>query len=194
MLQRLDHETRDFHGEIDARWLDLLGSDVERGQYLNQLALTYGFEAPFESALSYTPNLVVPDRRERTRSGLIVQDLLALGYSAHRIADLQQCTVAPFRDPAEALGWKYVIERPTQLHGAVKRNIVLRVPDIAGATSYLSSCDGVAAERWQQLGMILDNVEARHGAGDRIIEAARAAFTCLHRWYTQRPTPVQESA
>jgi heme oxygenase (biliverdin-IX-beta and delta-forming) len=120
MLARLDMETRDQHAEVDGYWLDLMASAVTREQYKTLLMRIYGFEAPIECALAYTPHLVVADRRERTRSGLVVQDLLALGITPGKVTALPQCpAIASFADPAEALGWKYVIERPTQLHSAI---------------------------------------------------------------------------
>lgn len=189
ILTKLDVETRPYHAAIDAKWLDLMASGVTRQQYKEQLARVYGFEAPIESALAYTPNLVVPDRRERTRSGLIAQDLLALGVSPAMVTALPQCReVNQFKNPVEALGWKYVVERPTQLHSAIKRNIVARVADSAHACSYLSACDGVAPARWQQLGMLLDEVAQKHRAESDIIEAARAAFACMAKWYSKERT------
>lgn len=183
MLNRLDMETRDFHGEIDGYWLDLMASGVTREQYKAHLVRVYGFEAPVESALAYTPHLIIADRREHSRSGLIVQDLLALGVRPGKIAALAQCDdIVAFADPEEALGWKYVLERPTQLHGAIKRNLVTRVPDLANACAYLSAHDGIAAARWQQLGVLLDEVARRPGAGDKIVRAGRAAFAAMTTW------------
>ena len=184
MLNRLDMETRDHHAATDSFWLDLMASGVTREQYKAHLVRVYGFEGPVESAIAYTPQLIIADRRDHARSGLIVQDLLALGVSPGRIAALPQCRdVAPFADPEEALGWKYVIERPTQLHSAIKRNIVSRVADIANACSYLSAHDGIAAARWQQFGLLLDDVARRPDATNKIIHAARAAFTAMTAWF-----------
>ena len=184
MLTRLDMETRDRHAEVDGYWLDLMASGVTREQYKGVLVRIYGFEAPIESALVYTPHLVVADRRERMRSGLIVQDLLALGITPSKIAALPQCpAVGAFADPEEALGWKYVIERPTQLHSAIKRNILGRIADVANACAYLSACDGIAAARWQQFGVLLDDVARRPHSGDRIISAAKQAFAAMSEWF-----------
>jgi heme oxygenase len=181
---QLDADTRDLQVAVDARWLDLMSGSVTRDHYRRHLACTYGFEAPFESALAYTPNLLVPDRRERTRSGLIAQDLLALGMSAPNITKLPQCDgIGTFSSAAEALGWKYVLERPTQLHSAIKRNLLGRFPEMTDALSYLSATDGVAGARWQQLGMILDDVAARLNAAAAIIAAARTAFARMGAWY-----------
>ncbi|HEY5950614.1 MAG TPA: biliverdin-producing heme oxygenase [Kofleriaceae bacterium] len=189
MLNRLDMETREQHAEVDGYWLDLMASGVTREQYKGLLVRIYGFEAPVESALVYTPNLVIADRRERMRSGLIAQDLLALGISPGKIAALPQCCgIEPFADPAEALGWKYVIERPTQLHSAIKRNILTRLDDIANACSYLSACDGIAAGRWQQFGLLLDDLARRPHAADRVVGAAKAAFTAMSDWFKCEPS------
>jgi heme oxygenase len=189
MLNRLDMETRDLHADVDGYWLDLMASGVTRDSYRSALVRVYGFEAPFETALAYTPHLIIADRRERMRSGLIAQDLLALGMSAGRIAALPQCSsVGPFADPAEALGWKYVIDRPTQLHSAIKRNILARVDDSANACAYLSACDGIAAARWQQFGLLLDDVARRPGATERLVGGAKRAFEAMADWF-RRTTP-----
>src|SRR5262245_46107069 len=125
MLTRLDLQTRAYHASVDACWLDLLEPGVTRDQYRRQMIRVYGFEAPLESALAYTPHLVIADRRERHRSGLIAQDLLALGVKPSSITALAQCSwIEPFADPTEALGWKYVAERHTQLHSAIMRNLI----------------------------------------------------------------------
>jgi heme oxygenase len=186
MLHRLDKETRDLHADVDGFWLDLMAAGVTREQYKTVLVRIYGFEAPIESALAYTPHLVVADRRERMRSGLIVQDLLALGITPGRITALPQCpAIGAFADPEEALGWKYVIERPTQLHSAIKRNIVGRIADVANACSYLSAYDGIAPARWQQFGILLDDVARRPNASERLVSAAKHAFGAMREWFSR---------
>jgi heme oxygenase len=186
MLNLLDMETRDFHAETDAYWLDLMASGVTRELYCTHLCRVYGFESSLESGMAYTPNLIIADRRDHARSGLIVQDLMALGMSPQRAASLPQCCdVGPFRDPEEALGWKYVSERPTQLFSAIKRNVVARIPDVAHAVAYLSSFDGIAAARWQQFGLLLDDVARRPEATAKIVTAAKDAFAAINRWYRE---------
>lgn len=185
MLTRLDVETRDLHAGVDGYWLDLMASGVTRERYRSQLVRTYGFEAALESALIMTPNLVLADRLDRTRSGLIAQDLLALGVTPGRMTALPQASIVSFDDPIEALGWKYVAERPTQLHSAIKRNIVQRVPRSANALAYLSAYDGVAAARWQSLGMLLDHIAQRPLAGERLVRAAKAAFCTMGKWFRE---------
>src|SRR5678815_3980647 len=117
MLARLDAETRAYHVSADGLWRDLMEGSSTPATYMHHLVRVYGFEAPLEAALAYTPGLAsVIDVRGRVRSGLTVRDLLALGISAARIAELPQCMLAPFATVAEALGWMYVSERSSVLH------------------------------------------------------------------------------
>jgi heme oxygenase len=187
MLARLDAATREYHRAVDEHWLDLMASGVTKDRYKQHLIKVYGFEAPLESALAYTPNLVVADRMDRTRSGLIAQDLLALGVSPAKVTALPHCKVGTFADPAEALGWKYVIERPTQLHASIKKNLIAQLEESANACAYLSAYGNSAAARWQQLGALLDEVSTRPNAGDRITTSAQAAFAQMVSWYQKPP-------
>jgi heme oxygenase len=183
MLARLDAATRESHAELDAYWLDLMAQGVTIDRYQEQLARVYGFEAPLESAVAYTPNFVVADRRDLTRSGLIVQDLIALGMKPAAASRLPQClAISPFHDANEALGWWYVSERQSQLYNGIKRHLVSRLPQLAHACSFLSSYDGVAAARWQQLGAVLDAQAWKHGH-EPFVTAAKTAFECAQRWF-----------
>lgn len=182
-MARLDAATRNHHAEVDGYWLDLLAQGVTREHYQTQLVRLYGFEAPLEGALAYTPGFSVADRRDLTRSGLIVQDLIAMGMRPAAASRLPSCAeIAPFRDPIEALGWWYVSERGSQLYSSVKRHLVSRLPEVAKACAFLSSYDGIAAARWQQLGVVLDQQAWKHGH-EGLVAAANAAFDCAKRWF-----------
>ena len=183
MLARLDAATRSHHAEVDGYWLDLMAQGVRREQYEAHLVRLYGFEAPLEGALAYTPGFTFADRRDLTRSGLVVQDLIAMGMRPATASRLPQCAeIAPFHDAIEALGWWYVSERGSQLYNSVKRHLVARLPELAKACAFLSSYDGIAAARWQQLGVVLDQHSSKHGH-DGLVAAANAAFDCAKRWF-----------
>src|ERR1044071_5877188 len=78
-LIRLNLATRQYHTRADAGWLDLRRPSVVKQDYVEQLIKVYGFEAPLESALRYTPGVQpLVDLRARMRAGLIVQDLVRL--------------------------------------------------------------------------------------------------------------------
>jgi heme oxygenase len=188
MLMRLNMETRALHPEADYPWLELMSLDTSRGRYADQLVATYGFEAPVEAAFALTPQLAeVIQLRQRARSGLIVEDLLSLGLTPARIARLPQCRqVVPFRDPAEALGWMFVLERATLLHDTVRTNAAVRMPTVS-AWTYLSAYSGVAAQRWQDFGRALDDYAVTSAASEHVVAAARAAFACQRDWFATDP-------
>lgn len=187
VLLRLDRETRPLHPETDFPWLELMAFDVSRVRYVDQLIATYGFEAPVEAALALTPKLgEVIDVRPRARSGFIVEDLLELGLTPAKIARLPQCRVAPFRDPGEALGWLYVIERATLLYDSIRTHVAARVP-LIGTQRYLSAYHGIASLHWQDLGRALDAYAITAPAAAHIVNAARAGFLALRGWYASGP-------
>lgn len=183
-LLRLNLETQSHHAAADELWAPLLAPHVTKWQYLARLAVVYGFEAPLEAALAYTPNLrLAIDIRSRIRAGLVAQDLIALGLSAGEVAGLPQCfPMAPFGSPLEALGWLYVSERTTLQHDAVRQNVVGKLPDTATATAYLSVYDGIVGLRWQELGAAFDRFVRTERALDEVIAGAYAGFRCLANW------------
>lgn len=183
LLTRLDSETRSQHASADEGWRLMLNDTVRRADYVRQLVLTYGFEAPYESACAYTPGLVqVIELRGRWRAGLLAQDLLALDLSAERLTSLRCAYVAPFYDAAEALAWMYVVERATLMHSLVRAHLVSKMPELAQACAYLRAYDGLASVRWQQLGRALDQVATTSAVIDRMIKAAQAALAAHHEW------------
>jgi len=160
-------------------------------RYLKHLVKIYGFEAPLEAAFRYTPGFSgLIDLRARNRSGLLVQDLLRLGMSASRLADLPQ-RFTTFASAADALGWMYVIERATLLHGGVRRYLLQRLPELATATSYLAAYDGEAGLRWNELGNALDAVAQSPTVTHQIMRAANQALRALGDWFDPEPVAAR---
>ncbi len=183
MLTRLNLETRSLHPDADALWVELLSLEPTAADYCRTLVAAYGFEAPVEAALALTRGVSsVLSLRARARSGMIVQDLLTLGFTPSRIARLPQCCqIVPFRDVPEALGWMYVCERATLLHETVKRHLQAALPSLH-AWTYLSAYAGQTGLRWQELGQALDHVAQTQDIEDQIIAAARDAFATQRHW------------
>jgi heme oxygenase len=181
MLARLDVETRAYHGGADSVWRSLMEGTATPATYMHQLSRVYGFEAPLEAALAYTPGLSsVIDIRGRVRSGLIVRDLLALGISAAKITELPQCMIAPFATEAEALGWLYVVERAALLHEPVRRYLVARFPQLMGATSYLAAATEV---RWIDYADTLEPYVQTRALQQQVVSGARDGFRCALEWF-----------
>jgi heme oxygenase len=184
MLARLEVETRPYHASADGLWRDLMEGTVTPATYMHHLVRVYGFEAPLEAALAYTPGLpCVIDVRSRVRSGLIARDLLELGISAAKITELPQSMIAPFANVAEALGWMYVSERSSLLHEPVRRYLVARFPHLEGAMSYLGAA---GAERWREFVDALEPYVRTRALQQQVANAARDAFRCALDWFRGR--------
>lgn len=180
---QLNMATRTHHVEADTPWLDLMVPTIGKHDYLKHLLKVYGFEAPLEAAFRYTPGLsALVDLRARMRSGFIAQDLMRLGMSAARLADSPQ-RFTTFASPAEALGWMYVIERSTLLHGGVRRYVTRHVPDASEATSYLAAYDGATGIRWSELGSAFDAISPSPTITRQIVRAANSGFRALCDWF-----------
>jgi heme oxygenase len=186
MLARLEVETRPYHASADGLWRDLMEGTVTPATYMHHLVRVYGFEAPLEAALAYTPGLAcVIDVRSRVRSGLIARDLLELGISAAKITELPQSMIAPFANVVEALGWMYVSERSSMLHEPVRRYLVARFPHLEGAMSYLGAA---GAERWDEFAEALEPYVRTRALQQQVANVARDAFRCALDWFRGRET------
>jgi len=197
LLVRLDVETRAFHAEAEAPWLELVAAHrhVGRYDYVEQLVAAYGFDAPLEAALAYTPHLAAfVDVGARFRSGLITQDLMTLGLTPSAVAGLRQMMIAPFASVAEAMGWLYVHQRATLLFESLRDALVERVPEVAAATSALCIHAGKTAAMWDALGPPLDHVARTTAIEDRVVYAAHDAFRSLVTWHRRPSVTARASA
>jgi heme oxygenase len=177
---RLNVETRCFHAAADAPWLDLIapGHRPTRLEYLQQLVAAYGFDAPLEAALAYTPHIDgFIDLHRRFRSGMLAADMIALGVKPGEVAELRQCMIAPFASVAEAFGWLYVHERATLLFAGVCAELTARLPDVGHATSALCT-----HQRLDSFAEALDRVARVPAIEDRIVSGALDAFRTLQVW------------
>ena len=183
-LAYLERDTASFHADADRCWRHLLESnEATREDYAKQLCVTYGFEAPFEAACAYTPGLShVIELRGRSRAGLIAQDLLTLGWVPTQITAMHTRSLAPFQDPAEALAWMYVVERPTLRFDEIRYHLASRFTDLVRATLYLSAYEHQTSRRWSELGTALDRLCTSDKARERVSAAAADAFEMLITW------------
>ncbi len=185
-LVRLNVDTRAFHAETDGPWLELVvtSTNPTRLDYVAHLVSCYGFDAPLEAALQYTPHLSsFIDLHPRYRSGFICEDLLNLGVPPSAIASIEQVMIAPFASVAEALGWLYVHQRSTLLHESVRAELLERMPELSFATTYLRRNAGRIGILWDELGAAMDKVARTEHIEDRIVSAALDASRAAIHWY-----------
>ena len=189
MLARLGRETQSHHAEADSD-LDryLFGATTTVDDYRSYLVRIYGFVAPFEHAITSTPQLEeVVDMRARIKTPLLLHDLYALGMSDDEIANIPLCMNVPsFRGAAAALGWMYVVERPVLASAVIRRHLQTRLPgEMACASAFLGCYAGHVGKMWRALGTAIDKVAITPAIADRIVSCAHDAFRTQHRWRLQ---------
>jgi heme oxygenase len=190
MLSRLTVETAVHHATADADRSSLLEApSVE--SYRHYLATIYGFEARLEAPFVQTPGFTIKFLQERLKAGRLAADLLALGLGPAEYALLARAfAIARFESVAPALGWMYVVERSTLQHPAILERLQPILPEQLNAAAYLTSYDGTTADRWRELGEVLDQTAYTSEVGDRIVAAAHEAFARQHQWFvTARSAP-----
>ncbi|MBA3460614.1 MAG: biliverdin-producing heme oxygenase [Deltaproteobacteria bacterium] len=183
MLARLKRETQALRASADEGRLEPLHTTATVASYATYLSRIYGFEAPIEAAFLGTRDLAhVVDLRWRPQVRLLKSDLMALG-----IVDptrLPTTSVPRFATVAEALGWMYVSEQNTILHGQLHRHFARWIPDeLVAAGCYLVGVERVAGTRLDDLGSILDLYATRPEIATKIVDAACTAFRRQRLWF-----------
>lgn len=162
-----------------------------RDRYGELLAQIYAFEAPIEAALLAQPDIDRELVRGHIKCHRLADDLAQLRISARELAPVERLQLA---DGAEALGWLYVLDRNTLLHGLVLRYLVDLAPEVVhGAGRYLSAFEGRAGRMQRELSDALEAAAARPGTAERIVSAANEAFRAQRQWY-RAPLPVKRAA
>jgi heme oxygenase len=183
MMIRLALETKSHHAAADADRLALL-EDATPERYRTFLKSVYCFETRYESALVRAPDVDPRLIRARSKAHHLRDDLYALGVHEDDLAAMQP-VIPPFRSEAEALGWVYVVERNTLLHGLLRRALWRAMPTtIDRAGSYLGAYGNAPGSHYRDLGADLDGA-ARRAIPSQMIEAANAAFACQRLWFAR---------
>ena len=189
VLARLNEETQIHHTEAD---LDvdkyLFCPNVSAADYKTYLQRVYGFLVPLEAALASAPELEgIIDVKGRSKAALLAHDLFVLGMTMDEISALPHCHRIPaFRGPAAALGWMYVVERPTLASAVIRGHLAAHLPtEMATASAYLMCYAGQVGALWRELGLAMEHVAGSPAIADRIVVAAHEAFRTLHRWRAQ---------
>jgi heme oxygenase len=190
MLGRLVHETRIHHSGADGDRLATMEQSSEQ-TYRAFLARVYCFEAPLESAFGATAGFDPGLFQTHMKTKRLTADLDALGVAA---TDLDIGPTVGFADVADALGWMYVVQRNTLLHGLLSRHLATRIPAVMRrAGAYLTAHENAAGARLRELGTVLDSTARRTYIADRIVHAAAEAFRCQRQWYACGAIQVQRS-
>jgi heme oxygenase len=184
MLVRLELETRAHTAGADSDRMVLL-EDTSPSRYRQFLCRTLGFEEAFEDKLARMHDLDPRIERLRSVTGRLRSDLRAIGVTDPQIEHVQRCTIPMLKSAPQAMGWIYVLERNSLVHGLIRRHIGTRLKhEYAVASSYLGLHDGKPGTRYRELGVVLDAIaRASPYAPGAIVQAAHEAFRMQRLWY-----------
>jgi heme oxygenase len=184
MLVRLELETRAHTAGADSDRLVLL-DDTTPSRYRQFLCRTLGFEESFEDRLARMHDLDPQIERLRCLTGRLRADLRAIGVTDPQIEHVQRCSIPMLKSAPQAMGWIYVLERNSLIHGLIRRHIGARMPrEYSVASSYLAVHDGKPGTRYRELGTVLDAVARTSPyAPGAIVQAAHEAFRLQRLWY-----------
>ncbi|HEU0033718.1 MAG TPA: biliverdin-producing heme oxygenase [Kofleriaceae bacterium] len=160
----------------------VLGNPTREG-FVHYLERVYGFDAPLESAFAIAPGLAqLVDLDHRVKTNYLAEDLRAVGIAPDRLLSLPHCSLAPFGDAIEALGWMYVAEIHASTHNLVVSQLARRTKDVVSSTAHLTYYDALGRGRWRELDGALAQVAVDDAASQRLIDSAMRAFDCVHYW------------
>ena len=167
--QMLRAATATLHAEVDARFSGPFATD--RNAYEAFLTVLARAVLPLEQALDRGGvGRLLPDWRERRRSGALKQDLDLLGIAVPPALNVSVTT-----DEARLFGRLYVLEG-SRLGGKllVKRAAESDDPRVRAATHYLGH--GAGSDFWRSFLQRLETSEAVLESPQRTLLGAREAF------------------
>ncbi len=180
LLLRLSDETRDVHESLE-RDLDLLRPDLTLERYRSVVERLYGFYQPWENAVRPILALYLPDFGDaRLKVPKLLEDLTYLGAKATKLptsTKLPACLRWP-----ELLGGLYVTEAATLRGHVISRQLqqMLNLSPRHG-TAFFSSYGLHLGSMWRSFCSTLQ-AKTPLEQEDRVIEAARQTFLCMHQW------------
>src|SRR5438874_1263930 len=179
MLAHLAQQTRQHHAAADGDRLAILEMPNDE-RYRQWLGKIYCFEAPIEAACIGTPDLAPSILRTHIKTPRLERDLDVLGLVAREVV-----MPVAFDSSIDALGWLYVVQRNTLLHGLIYRYLAGKLPaSLEHAGSYLATFEGRAGTALRELGDALHAVARRGSIVERIVAAANEAFRVQRQWYS----------
>jgi len=186
LLERLKAETKSAHDRIESA-MALDRRIASRDGYRHLLIRFYGFHSAWEQAAG----AMAPDKaffESRSKTGLLIRDLEALGLNRGDIIRLPQChPLMPLPSPAAVLGSMYVVEGSTLGGAIIAREVERRLglgPETGGA--YFGSYGRHIGIMWRQFGARLLEASSPE-ADDVIVETAQKTFAVMHDWLCEAP-------
>lgn len=186
-FKRLRQETAESHQRLEDNPLSkaILAPSVSVHDYQAYLAALFGVTIACEDQVFPAISHIVTDLGERYKSRLIIDDLLATGFSEAEI-DALPVYRFEFSSVAEALGIMYVLEGATLGGRILYKHIheaLGRTPE--NGASYFWGYGAQTGNLWKSFISSLTQFVDRNGERNGVIGAAKKTFTIIDNWLGQ---------
>lgn len=177
LAEQLKHQTAALHREVES----VFGFPNSAEEYVRQLEMFFGYLDPWEEQLRVARRRIPAVAWKSERVAWLKHDLISLGASETRLAELPRCSALPAMDTfAATLGSVYVWEGST-LGGQMIAQQVQRLGISPESTRYFSSYGPQVGPRWRAFKEQLAIYSSPES--DRlIIASAQATFRALAAW------------
>ena len=183
ILTRLKLETADLHQRVENRFR-ILDPTLTRTGYALKLERLLGFHQPLETLIEPWRDRLAIDWDARRKAHLLRADLEFLGRTPAEIAQLPCCKALPeLTDLGAVLGCVYVLEGSTLGGRMIARHLAQHLGVVPGqGASFFSPYGDELMPRWRSFQQHLAELANSATPEDRIIDGARATFTCFGDW------------
>ncbi|GGM97744.1 heme oxygenase [Dyadobacter beijingensis] len=191
-FKRLRQETAESHQKLEDNPLSraILSPSVSIEDYQTYLTALFGVTIACEDQLFPAISPVITDLAGRYKSRLIIDDLLATGFSE---ADVDALPVYRFEfsSVGEALGAMYVLEGST-LGGKI---LYKHIHEVLGLTpengaSYFWGYGAQTGNLWKSFISSLTQFAGQTEKREEVIASAKKTFTIIDNWLSQTGKPV----
>lgn len=186
-FKRLRQETAESHQKLEDNRLSkaILTPSVSIQDYQTYLAALWGVTVACEDQIFPAISHTITDLTERYKSQLILDDLLATGFTQAEI-DALAVYRFQFSTVAEALGIMYVLEGST-LGG---RFLYKHIHEVLGFTpengaSYFWGYGAQTGNLWKTFISSLTQFVDAHDEKDEVIVSAKKTFTNIDNWLSK---------
>jgi heme oxygenase len=181
---RLKAATAEMHARLEQQ-LNLLRDDLTLCDYVGLLQRFYGVYEPFERMadpmLKRLPGMEF-ERRKKTE--LLAADLLHLGASPEALALLPRLPFAVPEQPAQLLGWLYVLEGATLGGQILARRFATRFALSAECgLRFFTAYGEETATMWRRFLEVLAVHSQTEAAARLMVDSAVSMFARLLDWF-----------
>lgn len=186
-LENLRNSTSQSHTDLENLpvSLSITNPAVTLKEYTDYLSLMHDVVKDAEQNIFNKLTTIIPDLDQRTKAGLIEEDLLFAGINKTTNTTPLSHSL-PNESVAFALGIMYVIEGSTLGGRFILKNITQALGlDSEKGAKYFAGYGNTTGSHWKNFLNYMVKYQEEHKCENEIIEGANFAFNEINRYFSQ---------